>query len=249
MTASVVVGAGGGIGSATARLLASRGDAVAVADLDLEAAAGVAAQIESSGGSAVPLQADIRSDESIRALVDAATASLGGIDALVNAAGVVKPGPSESVSDPDWQLVLDAHVNGTFRCARAAFPALARSGHGAIVNISSVAGEIGLPERASYCTAKAAIRGLTRTLAVEWAEHGIRVNAVAPGYIRTKPVATLIERGVIDESRLRARIPLNRLGAADEVASVIAFLASPAASYVTGHVLTVDAGLTVSAGF
>lgn len=246
---ALVTGGAGGIGSATCSLFAERGYRVALADLNIAVAEQAASEIDPSGTRVRPLMVDVSSGESVDTMVDGAIAAFGGIDVLVNMAGTTRPGPSESVSDSEWAALLDIHLGGTFRCSRAAFPALRQSEAGAIVNTASVAAWLGLPGRASYCAAKAGIEGLTKTLAVEWAKHGIRVNAIAPGYIRTLPVGRLIERGIIPEDRLRARIPLDRLGRPEEIASAIHFLASPDASYLTGHTLTVDGGLTVSGDF
>jgi NAD(P)-dependent dehydrogenase (short-subunit alcohol dehydrogenase family) len=246
---AVITGAGGGIGAATCRLFVERGMRVVAADVSARTAQEVAEELDPTGESVTPINVDVSSAQSVEAMIAEATTRFGSVDVLVNLAGITSPGPSEAVSDEDWSRLVDIHLGGTFRCSRAAFPALSVSRSAAIVNTASVAAWLGLPGRASYCAAKAGIEGLTRTLAVEWAKHGIRVNAIAPGYIGTRPVEAMIQRGFVDESRLRARIPLDRLGRPEEVASAIHFLASPDASYITGHTLTVDAGLTVSGQF
>jgi NAD(P)-dependent dehydrogenase (short-subunit alcohol dehydrogenase family) len=166
------------------------------------------------------------------------------LDIVVNCAGITQPGPSEQVADDEWAQMFDIHVAGTMRFCRAAYPHLAVAG-GAIVNTSSVGGRVGMPGRLSYCSAKAAIEGLTRTLAVEWASAGIRVNAVAPGYTRTALLAEYLADGRLDTSLLEARIPMGRMAEPDEIAAVMAMLCGPDASYLTGQTIVVDGGMTV----
>jgi NAD(P)-dependent dehydrogenase (short-subunit alcohol dehydrogenase family) len=245
---AVVTGAGGGIGTATCKLFVERGIRVVAADVSLEAAEELVGDVD-AGAAIMPIAVDVSSPDSVNAMVAETVDQFGSVDILVNLAGITRPEDTASVSDEDWSRLIDIHLGGTFRCARAAFPALRDSDSAAIINTASVAAWLGLPRRASYCAAKAGIEGLTRSLAVEWAPHGIRVNAIAPGYIKTRPVESMIRRGFVDESRLRARIPLDRLGQPVEVAAAIYFLSSPDASYITGHTLTVDAGMTISGNF
>jgi 3-oxoacyl-[acyl-carrier protein] reductase len=243
---AVVTGGARGIGLATCRSFVSDGMRVSIADIDVGAAKRAAAEIDPSGETAVPIEVDVASTASVDAMVEEVVDTFGGINVLVNNAGVINPGPSDEVTDDDWKALTEIHLGGTFRCCRAAFPALASSGSGAIVNVSSVAARVGIPMRLSYCASKAGIEGITRTLAVEWAPHGIRVNAVAPGYIRTAIVQGALERGLVEEARLNARTPLGRLGKVEEIAAGIAFLASSGASYISGHVLVIDGGMTVN---
>jgi NAD(P)-dependent dehydrogenase (short-subunit alcohol dehydrogenase family) len=168
----------------------------------------------------------------------------------VNVAGVVGPGASEELSDAEWDRLISIHLGGTFRCSRAAFPALSASGAGSIVSISSIAGRTGFSFRVSYCAAKAGIEGLTRALAVEWAKRGVRVNAVAPGHVRTPMLDHSLKIGSVTEEIVQGRtnrIPLGRYAQPEEIASVILFLCSPAASYVTGEIICVDGAVTVNA--
>lgn len=148
--------------------------------------------------------------------------------------------------DSDWSGLTDIHVLGTLRCVRAAFPALSKSSSAAVVNMSSMNARLGVSGRLSYCAAKGAIESMTRVLAVEWAPHGIRVNAVAPGYVDTQMLQRLIASGDHDHERLLARVPLNRLARPQEIAAVIAFVASLDASYVTGQTFVVDGGRLVN---
>jgi NAD(P)-dependent dehydrogenase (short-subunit alcohol dehydrogenase family) len=163
---------------------------------------------------------------------------------------VVGPGPSEELSDESWDRLISIHLGGAFRCSRAAFPHLSATGAGSIVSISSIAGRTGFSIRASYCAAKAGIEGLTRALAVEWAKRGVRVNAVAPGHVRTPMLDHSLQIGSVTQETVAARtqrIPLGRYAEASEIAAVVLFLCSPAASYVTGETIWVDGAITVNA--
>jgi NAD(P)-dependent dehydrogenase (short-subunit alcohol dehydrogenase family) len=191
----------------------------------------------------------VTSGESTRAAVQLVVDRFGHLDSLVNVSGVTGPGPTADVDEHDWDRLVDVHLGGSLRTSQAAFPALRASDRAAVVHVASVAARLGLPQRASYCAAKAGIEGLCRTLAVEWAQYGIRVNAIAPGYVRTDPVGRMIERGFVDEEALTARIPMSRLARPEEIATVIAFLISPDASYVTGETIFIDGGLMVSGVF
>ena len=166
----------------------------------------------------------------------------GRLDALVNSAGIIDPSPSHLTGMEEWNHLIDVHLGGTMRMCQAAFPHLLDSPFAAIVNISSVTAHRGFPARASYNSAKAAIEALTRTLAVEWAVAGIRVNAVAPGFILTPLAEEAYRTGTADRAERERRIPLGRMGRPEEVAQAIRWLATPVSSYVTGQVLAVDGG-------
>lgn len=245
-----VTGGAGGIGRATCEAFLSDGYRVALTDLELDAAASAAAEIDVSGASVIGLACDVSATDSVDRAVAGAVERFGRLDALVNVAGVVGPGPSEELSDESWDRLLSIHLGGTFRCSRAAFPALAATGSGSIVSISSIAARTGFSIRASYCAAKAGIEGLTRALAVEWAKRGVRVNAVAPGHVRTPMLDHSIAIGSVTQEIVDARtqrIPLGRYAQPEEIAAAVLFLSSPAASYITGEVLYVDGAITVNA--
>ncbi|WP_249354032.1 SDR family oxidoreductase [Microbacterium sp. 2FI] len=248
----VVTGAGQGIGAATAMLLASRGWRVGVADKSGDHVAERVAELNAAypvEGGHEPLAFDV-TDE--RAVGDAFAEILerhGRIHGLVNGAGVLFRSPAEETDLALWQLQLGIHLTGAMLCSRAAFPGLRDAGGAAIVNIASVGATFGLPGRIAYATAKSGVLGLTRTLAVEWGGYGIRVNAIAPGYVATEMVRSGLRSGALSEAALVRRTPLRRLAEPEEIANVIAFLLSEDASFVHGAVLKVDGGITIDGTF
>jgi NAD(P)-dependent dehydrogenase (short-subunit alcohol dehydrogenase family) len=245
-----VTGGAGGIGRATCAAFLDAGYRVALTDLDAGASQAAAVELDGSGERVVGLACDVSSTESVDGAVAAAVERFGRLDALVNVAGVVGPGASEELGDESWERLISIHLGGTFRCSRAAFPALSATGAGSIVSISSIAGRTGFSIRASYCAAKAGIEGLTRALAVEWAKRGVRVNAVAPGHVRTPMLDHSLAIGSVTPEIVEARtqrIPLGRYAQPEEIAAAVLFLSSPAASYITGETLYVDGAITVNA--
>jgi NAD(P)-dependent dehydrogenase (short-subunit alcohol dehydrogenase family) len=245
---ALVTGAADGIGWATARRFATGGWRVALLDLREEAAQARATEL---GDAHVGVGCDVTDAASVRAAVASLAARLGRIDALVNNAGISEQkAPTLEQTPEGFDRVLDVNLKGAFLMTQAVLGAMrtqardARGQRGAIVNLGSIAGLSGIPGRNAYSAAKAGVIGLTRALASEWAREGIRVNAVAPGYVRTALVADLERRGAIDGLAIATRTPLGRMADPAEIAEVIAFLASPAASYVTGAVLSADGGWT-----
>ena len=231
---------------AIAEAFVAQGCAVAVSDVDGSEATTVADRLDSSGTKSIPLELDVTSTASADAAVSATVAKFGRLDALVNVAGTINPQPSHEIPDANWSALLAVHLDGTFRCSRAAYPALVESDTAAIVSISSVAAKVGIPKRLSYSAAKAGIEGLTRVLAVEWAPTGIRVNAVAPGYTMTTRMEGTIASGLLDESQVTRLVPMKRFAQPSEIANAVYFLASPLASYITGQTLYVDGGAIVN---
>lgn len=254
---ALVTGAGRGIGRAIALRLAQEGTAVAVNDRDAEPAERVASELRAMGADAVALPADVVDPGPVEAMVAAAVARLGGLDIVVNNAGVVRDRALHNMTDADWDLVLDVVTRGAFNVCRAAAPALrgptseVSGHHRKVVNVSSVSGVYGRELSANYCTAKAGLIGLTKAMAREWAPRRVNVNAVAPGYIAgtrlTAPEDGEGHAGMDAEFRRQvvAQIPLGREGTPEDVAAVVAFLASAESDYITGQVVEVHGGLEI----
>ena len=241
---AVVTGGARGIGRATAQTLALAGATVVIADLDEAEAEALVAEIGGGGGRALALRADISSEASIDAMFSEVAKREGAVDILVNNAGVAIRRPAIDLALADWDKVIAVNVTGAFLCARAAARQMIAAGRGgAIVNVASIMGLSGggLYPNISYQTSKGALVNMTRALAIEWAAHGVRVNAVAPTYVRTRLIAPLLENPEM-VARIEAMTPLRRLAEPEEVAAAICFLASPAAAMITGHTLPVDGG-------
>jgi len=238
----VVTGAGNGIGAACARLFAASGARVALWDVDGAAAAKVATGINGSGRQARAFACDVARRGDVDAALAATLAAIDKVDILVNNAGIFRAGDFLAVSEADWDAVIGVNLKGAFLVGQAVARAMAASGGGAIVNMSSVNGVTAIPGIASYNASKGGIDQLTRAMALALADLGIRVNAVAPGTIATELAKQAVLGSAEAEARIMSRTPLRRLGDPDEVAAVCAFLASDAASYMTGEIVYVDGG-------
>jgi NAD(P)-dependent dehydrogenase (short-subunit alcohol dehydrogenase family) len=243
---ALVTGAADGIGWATAQCLATSGWHVALLDLNGELAKERASFL---GEGHTGWACDVTSIEDVKSCVTEIKATYGSIDALVNNAGIADQTVPTLVQDIDaFDRVLAVHLRGTFLMSQQVIACMteqsrnAEGVRGAIVNIGSIASTGGIPGRNAYCAAKAGVLGMTRALASEWARRGIRVNAVAPGYVKTSLVQKLTEQGAIDGVSIARRTPMGRMAETYEIANAISFLISPQASYITGVVLPVDGG-------
>jgi len=242
---ALVTGAARGIGRACALALAAAGADVALGLRDRDSGGGdVADAVRALGRRALPLQMDVARRAQVDEAVAETVARLGAIDVLINNAGVGPPNPAVEVSEADFDATLNVNLKGTFFVSQAVGRAMIAAGRGGrIINLGSQAGFVALPTESVYCMTKAAISHLTKCLAVEWAAHGILVNAVAPTFIRTPGTVKWLADPEFRRSLL-ARIPLGRVGEPEDVAGAIVFLASPAASMITGTTLMIDGGWT-----
>lgn len=243
----VVTGASSGIGRAIAHGVARAGAMPILISRREEALNQVVTEIESATGSrAIAVPADIRDIDALRAAHEHIVGLVDHVDVLVNDAGVNHVVPSFEVDEAIWDDILDTNAKGPFFLTQLVARHMADRGCGSIVNIASMSAFVGQVSRAPYGASKAALTQLTRALALEWGPLGIRVNAVAPGYIRTPLVDGLINRGVLNAANLEGRTPLRRLGKPEDVVGPTIFLASDAASFVTGHTFVVDGGWTAN---
>ncbi|MBA8794799.1 NAD(P)-dependent dehydrogenase (short-subunit alcohol dehydrogenase family) [Friedmanniella endophytica] len=237
---AVVTGGASGIGAATAALLSRSGAAVAVLDRAAEPAAAVADELP---GSTLALGCDVTSSASVAEVVERVEAGLGPVDVLVNSAGIVALAPAEQLTDEQWRTTIEVNLTGTYLCCRAFGERMITRGRGTIVNLASQAANVGLPEHVAYCASKAGVQGMTRVLALEWGGRGVTVNTVSPTVVLT-PLGRQAwdnEKG----ERHRAEIPAGRFAVPEEIAAVIAFLASGAADMINGADLAVDGGFTI----
>jgi 2-deoxy-D-gluconate 3-dehydrogenase len=243
--AALVTGASYGIGAATAVGLARDGFDVAVSELRPEDLKETVAAIEAAGARAVPVALDVRALADIERAMAEVLEALGRLDVLVNNAGVPLTRPALEVTPAEWDEVLGVNLKGAFFLSQQMGRHLIGSKRpGAIVSLASTHGVIGLAGRSTYGIAKGGIVQMTRMLAIEWAEHGIRVNAVAPGTVETRSRAAFFAANPGRRERLMERIPLRRFATAEEIAGAICYLASPKAAFITGQTLLVDGGLT-----
>ncbi len=238
---ALVTGGTRGIGWAVGKHLRDEGWQVVAADL-------APGETEAGGTGIAYREMDVCDREQVSSTLAAVVDEHGGLDLLVNNAGITRHRPLVDLTWEDWSAVVDVNLNGVFNCLQAAGRIMIERGSGVIVNMASVAAERGAAGRAPYATTKAAIVGLTRSAAVEWAPHGVRVNAVGPGYVATGVLTAAIAAGTLDPAEVLQRIPAGRLADPDEIGAMVSFLASPGAAYVNGQVLYVDGGFLADYG-
>ena len=237
---AVVTGSAQGIGQAIATTLAQEGADVVVADLNADRCQETVDRIQQLGRKAIAVSVNVGDWDQVKAMVDHVLKELGRIDVLVNNAGITRDGLLMRMKEEDWQAVLQVNLTGTFFCAKAVLPTMSRQRSGRIVNIASIVGAIGNAGQANYAASKAAVIGLTKTIAREYASRNITINAVAPGFIDT---AMTQELSADTKEVLLNQIPLKRLGQSSDIANAVSFLCSEKAGYITGHVLHVNGGM------
>ena len=242
---AIVTGAGQGLGKEFALALANAGADIVIAERNPETGPQTAREVEALGPKALSLVTDVTDPKSVQAAVDAAVKKLGHIDVLVNNAGMTIWGDAESVPEEDWKKVLELNLNGLYRCCRAVGKVMLDKGGGSIINIASMSGLIvNVPQpQWSYNASKAAVIHLTRSLAVEWAKRGVRVNAVSPGYMDTPMARPFFEKPEYGGVWMD-RIPMGRPGRPEELGPLVVYLAGEASTYVTGSNFVIDGGYT-----
>ena len=243
---AVVTGAGRGLGKEMATALAEAGADVAIADIDVESARESAEELAGDGTDTTAVEVNVTSEESVEAMVETVTDDLGPIDVLVNNAGVAGNEPAEEMSLELWNKVIDVNLTGVFLCSKHVGKQMLDRGEGRIVNIASMSGfDVNVPQpQVGYNASKAGVRMITQSCAVEWADRGVRVNAIAPGYMRTDLVDGVLKENPEMEDEWIENTPMGRLGQPHELGPLAVYLASDASSYMTGSTVLIDGGYT-----
>jgi NAD(P)-dependent dehydrogenase (short-subunit alcohol dehydrogenase family) len=242
---AMVTGASRGLGKDISIALARAGAAVACVARNLERAEETAITIRRQGGRALAVAAHVEQDQLVEEMFLVTEARLGPLDILVNNVGIARRKPILEMTEGDWNEHFDINAKSVFLCSkRAARSMIERGAGGAIINISSIAGQNAFPSRLGYCASKAAVNHMTRVMAIEWAANGIRVNASAPGYILTEAIQWFAEKRILDIDALKRRTPIGHLGEGKDVGAAAVYLASDEAKFITGSILTVDGGWT-----
>jgi NAD(P)-dependent dehydrogenase (short-subunit alcohol dehydrogenase family) len=240
---AIVTGASRGIGAAIALTLAERGADVACLATTVAKAEPTAAAVRGRGRKSIAVGCRVEDSTQVTEAFARVHAELGPVDTLVSNAGISHPRPILEMSEADWDSHMDVNAKAVFLCAQAAARQMIAAGKGgSIINVGSIAGANAFPMRLAYCSSKATVHHATRVMAIEWAQYGIRVNCVAPGYVLTEMIQSLIDQDIVDAGALQQRTPQRKLGTPDQVAKVVAFLASQEAELVTGGVVFADGG-------
>jgi len=241
---ALVTGGASGLGRASAIALAQEGAKVAVSDVSVSEGETTARMISAAGGQAIFVRADVTNSAEVEALVQETAKTFGRLDLALNNAGI--DGARARTADyPEdiWHQVININLTGVFLCLKFELPLMVKQGSGVIINMSSVAGVTGFPGHAAYTASKHGVIGLTKTAAIDYAKAGIRVNAICPAYTRTPMLSRMLEQRPDLEAKLISRVPLRRLGTAEEVAQAVLYLFSDAAAFITGHSLVMDGGI------
>jgi NAD(P)-dependent dehydrogenase (short-subunit alcohol dehydrogenase family) len=237
---AIVTGSTKGIGLGIARAYVREGARVIVNSRSTEDCARVAREL---GPSAFAVAADLSRSDEVRRFAKESIEGLGGtVDILVNNAGQPRVAPSESLAESDYRYTLDLNLNGCFVLTQEVVQGMLAAGSGTVIHVSSMNGTVPFPQRLAYCVSKAGLNMMTKVMAIEWAARGVRVNAIAPGYVQTEFITMLSAKGIVDADKLARRTPMGRIGTPEEIGEVAVFLASSAASFITGEILTVDGG-------
>jgi 3-oxoacyl-[acyl-carrier protein] reductase len=237
---ALITGASRGIGRSIALALAAEGARIVAVDLDLAATQAVVDELKGQGAEAVAVQGNVTVAEDAEKMVDSAVQAFGRVDILVNNAGITRDGLLMRMKEDDWDAVLTVNLKGAFLCTKAVSKVMTKQRSGRIINIASVVGQMGNAGQANYCASKAGLIGLTKSNARELAKRNITVNAVAPGFIATAMTDALPEKA---REELVAQIPLERLGAPEDIANAVLFLAAERSGYITGQVIAVNGGM------
>lgn len=242
---AVVTGASRGIGKGIAMAMAAHGARVGCIATSAENAAATVEEIVADGGEAVAFGARVENAADVSTVFSAIARDLGPVDILVNNAGISRPQPLLKMTEENWDAHMDVNAKSVFLCSQAAIQQMKDAGNGGVViNIGSIVGQNAIPQALGYCASKATVEHMTRVLAVECAKYGVRVNCIAPGYVRTELIDKLVEDGKLALDAIEKRTPQRRMGSIDEISDAVVFVASPAAGFMTGSVINIDGGWT-----